>query len=46
MEGELLRADLLLFIERNVHDYCNSQELFLCYFDSSMRIFAGAARIV
>ncbi len=29
-----------------VHKYCNSQELFLCYFMDSMGIFAVAARIV
>jgi mannitol-1-phosphate/altronate dehydrogenase len=33
VEGELLTDDFLPCTERKALDYCNSQELFLCYFE-------------
>ncbi len=46
MEGEILMPPSSTIVKINVHDYCNSRELFLCYFNSSMEIFAVAAWIV
>ena len=46
MENKLLMLPLPDIVQINVHDYCNSRELFLCYFNSSMEIFAVAAWIV